>query len=438
MAGQGREFWRLIRQAVTLPWTPIGRHRFWPGLWFHSWPLTSPLAALYRRTLVRRTRLAVVIGSFGKTTTTRAAAAVLGLPVDRVKGWNSRGLLARAVLTIRPGAAVALTEVGVKHKGRMVRYARLLKPDVVVVTSIGTEHYKTLGPISEIRAEKAEMVRRLSPAGLAVMNGDDPNVLWMRRQTQGRVVTFGFDGKNDVRAANYLSRGLSGGSFVLHAMGSSCTIRTRLVGRHMVYGLLAAVGVGLAEGLGLDCVVRAIESVPPTPHRLFPIQLPGGPGLLLDDYKSVYETVVVALETLADISATRRVVVLGEVFEPPGTEVEIYHALGKQLAHCADRVVLLGSETAYQSLCDGADGAGDTALTVVHHVRDGDVHNAAIVAGRGLTPDDVVLIKGLGTQRLERVGLLLAGQPVVCDRPSCKAPVTFDCAHCSHCCSRAH
>jgi len=434
MARQG-QVWRLIRQAIALPWSPIGRHRFWPGLWFHSWPLTFPIAELYRRMLVRRTRLTVVIGSFGKTTTTRAVAAVLGLPVDRVKGWNSRGLLARAILTIRPGAPLALTEVGVKHKSWMARYARLLKPDVVAVTSIGTEHYKTLGPIPEIRSEKAEMVRRLSPAGLAVLNGDDPNVLWMKTQTPARVATFGFGGENDIRADDYRSRGLSGGVLVLHAMGQSREIRTRLVGRHMVYCLLAAIGVGLAEGLELDCVIRAIESVSPTPHRLQPLQPGTGPGLLIDDYKSVYETVVAALDTLAELPARRKVVVLGEVFEPPESEEETYRALGKRLARCADCVVLVGSETAYRSLRNGLDGAGATTL-IAHHVRHGDVHEAAALASEGLTPDDTVLIKGLGTQRLERVGLLLAGHPVVCSRSSCKAPVTFDCAHCPLCCQR--
>lgn len=431
MARRGQVAWRLIRQAVTLPWSPIGRHRFWPGLWFHSWPLTFPIAALYRRTLARRARLVVVIGSFGKTTTTRAIASVLGLPVAAVKGWNGRGLLARAILAIRPGTPLALTEVGVKHTSRMARYAQLLKPDLVVVTSIGTEHYRTLGSITEIRTEKADMLRHLPPTGLAVLNGDDPNVMWMKTQTPARVLTFGFGGKNDVRATDYRSKGLSGGEFTLHVEGRSREIQTQLIGRHMVYGLLAAIGVGLGEGRELESAVRAIEGLTATPHRLCPIRPEAGPGLLMDDYKSVFETVEKAIETLADLPAVRKVVVLGEVFEPPGSEEEIYRTLGGRLAHCSDRVVFVGSRAAYQYLCEGVARAGRSA-SLVRHARGG-IHEAAELAGDGLVSDDLVLVKGLGTQRLERVGLLLTGQQVACKRVSCRAPVTFDCAACPHC-----
>jgi hypothetical protein len=46
----------------------------------YSWPVMSRLARLHRRTLIRRTRLATVVGTYGKTTTARAVGAALGLP----------------------------------------------------------------------------------------------------------------------------------------------------------------------------------------------------------------------------------------------------------------------------------------------------------------------------------------------------------------------
>jgi len=53
-----------------------------------------------------------------------------------------------------------VVEAAINAPGQMVRYARMLNPNVVVVTSIGNEHKKKLGPIEAIRTEKVEILRR--------------------------------------------------------------------------------------------------------------------------------------------------------------------------------------------------------------------------------------------------------------------------------------
>jgi hypothetical protein len=82
--------------------TPIGRSQLGFGLWYQSLPILSCLARLYRLTLVRNTRVVAVVGSFGKSTTTRALLTALGMYVHPHLGfldaWNFK---ARAVLRIR-------------------------------------------------------------------------------------------------------------------------------------------------------------------------------------------------------------------------------------------------------------------------------------------------------------------------------------------------
>ena len=74
------------------------------------------------------------------------------------------------------------------------------RPDVAVITAVGSEHHRSLGTLEVTRAEKSWMVQALPAAGVAVLNGDDPNVMWMRQKTRARVVTFGFGAACDVRA----------------------------------------------------------------------------------------------------------------------------------------------------------------------------------------------------------------------------------------------
>ncbi|MDD5646520.1 MAG: Mur ligase family protein, partial [Candidatus Bipolaricaulis sp.] len=182
-------------------------------------PVVRTVARIYRRTLARKACVVVVVGTFGKTTTTRAVRAALGLSVSRFTGRNSGVAVPAAVLGIRPSDRHAVIEVGVSRQGDMAPHARLIRPTIAVVTCIGSEHLSTFRTLEATRAEKAEMVRALPASGVAVLNGDDANVLWMKSCTRARVVTYGFGDGNDVRATGVQSEGSAGMRFTLHAAG---------------------------------------------------------------------------------------------------------------------------------------------------------------------------------------------------------------------------
>jgi UDP-N-acetylmuramoyl-tripeptide--D-alanyl-D-alanine ligase len=377
------------------------------------------LARVHRASVARRTRVIVVVGSFGKTTTSRAVATALGRDPDRLKD-NYASFLAAALLSIRPRDRHAVIEVGIDRVGQMSRYARIVRPDVAVVTCIGSEHNRSLRDFEVTRTEKAAMVRALGPSGLAVLNGDDANVRWMKTQTRAVVRTFGFDQHNDVRATDVAIEWPHGTGFTLHADGMRQRTRVRLLGRHMVYSVLAAVTVALAEGFGLDQSLARIASLAPTPGRLEPVQLSNGAFLLRDDFKSPLETIESALDVLAEIPADRRMVVLGDVEEPPGSQGPIYGQLGERLASLSSRSVLVTSD--FRRYASGARRAGLATDGLID--AKADLVKAADAIGADLRGGDVVLIKGRSTQRLERIALALAGHRVRCELKSCDASVT--------------
>jgi UDP-N-acetylmuramoyl-tripeptide--D-alanyl-D-alanine ligase len=230
------------------------------------------------------------VGSFGKTTTTRAVLAALGHDYPNPHQKVLRNLAA-SILRIRPHDRHAVIEVGISVPNQMATFARIVRPNVTVVTSIGSEHNRSFGTLETTRAEKSEMVRVLPASGIAVLNGDDPNVLWMKSQTCARVVTFGIDKSNDICASDITLDWPNGTKFKLDADGETRDLRIRLIGKQMVYSILAAVAVSLAEGFTLDHVIPALEVLPPTPGRMEPIHLANGAIILRDDYKSHLETI---------------------------------------------------------------------------------------------------------------------------------------------------
>lgn len=413
------------RDIPALFRTPIGRIQLVNSVYQYAWPLLSPLASLYRRTLGRKVRVVAVVGSFGKSTTMRAVATALGVQFNRLSQRNSWSFVTGAVLRMRPHDRHAVIEVGIDGGGQMAKYARIIRPDVTIVTSIGSEHHRSLATLEVTRTEKSEMVQILPRSGIAVLNGDDPNVRWMEGQTRARVVTFGIDERNDVRASDITLQWPNGTRFTLHADGQTRNLRIRLIGRHMVYPVLAAVAVSLAEGFTLDRILPVLETLAPTPGRMQPVQLTNGAFLLRDDFKSPLETINAALEVFSEIPARRRIVVLGDMSEPPGSQGPIYRHIGERVARVASRAIFIGGS--FQRYAAGAKRGGLPRSALVNAGRS--VLKAVEALQGDLGLGDVVLIKGRFSQRLGRVAIALAERTVRCDISFCDAKATI-CEHC--------
>jgi hypothetical protein len=178
------------RKRLTRTWE-LARFRPRTFLAAVAWPLAGPAAWLWRRTWLRGTRLIAVTGSIGKTSTAAAVAAVLGVPFDP-GARNFGSFLAVAVLRHRPRRQPLVLEVGISRRGQMRRYARLLRPDAVLLTAVAEDHSKALGGIEGVAAEKAWLARAVRPGGLLVVNGDDPRCRSIAASIAANTVRAGF------------------------------------------------------------------------------------------------------------------------------------------------------------------------------------------------------------------------------------------------------
>ena len=155
---------RAVVDAARLAcWPPDGYRILLPHLQARTWPIVRGVAWAHRRLLLGRTRVIAVVGSVGKTTTKRALDAALGARVARHSKSNHGAGLAMNLLRTRPRHAATVLEVGIDRPGQMARFARLVAPDVVVVTAIASDHRRSFHALEATREEKAHMVRALSP-----------------------------------------------------------------------------------------------------------------------------------------------------------------------------------------------------------------------------------------------------------------------------------
>ena len=377
------------------------------------------LARIYRSTLGRRTRLTVVIGTYGKTTTCRTISAVLGVSRHspmQINGVNSGLRLAAMALMLRPSCTHGILEVGISKPGAMEGYGRTLRPDLVVWTCIGSEHHNSFLNNWKKRDEKALMLNWLRPGGTLVANGDDPLVQEATERCQERVIRYGLMHVNDVRASNIRLDFPHGTHFMLHAIGHSPRkVFVPLLGTVNVRAALAAVAVALAEGVDLDIVLARLAYCKPGPKRLEPVQTSGGTWLLNDIIKSHEETIYAALELLEQITNMRRTLILGDIEEPLESSHRLHTKLGVRIAGSVDRLICVGQN--YRSLSAGALKAGMLPENIIN--SSGSLRIALNLLMTELGSRDVVLIKGRGKDGLDRIRLAFQGQEVHCTALPC-------------------
>jgi UDP-N-acetylmuramyl pentapeptide synthase len=157
--------------------------------------------------------------------------------------------------------------------------------------------------------------------------------------------------------------------------------------------------------------------------------LANGVTLLKDAYKSSLETVDCALDALEEIPAQRKLIVMGEISEPPGSQGPVYRRIGERMAKIASHVVMVGAN--FQRYSAGLRRGGLPGESLVDAGR-GPVRAVEEIR-RVWEPGDVVLIKGRDTQRLERIGLALSGRELRCDLPTCNATVPGPGVRCDGC-----
>ncbi|MCP4537390.1 MAG: alanine racemase [Chloroflexi bacterium] len=364
-----------------------------------------------------------VVGSTGKTDACRAITAVLSTrhPVfSNPPDLCNRLGLAISLAGLEPKHEVAVMEMACHVFGDIPHLTALTRPDIAVITTINHAHLAYLDSVEAIAQEKSYVMQTLTPDGVAILNYDDPRVRAMQKHTQARIVTYGLSPDADIVASD-LRLDAEGLQFVVHFPGVSglgtpgypakSEVRTRLMGCHQAYTVLAAIAVGLAYHIPWDDILDAMEDLQPGPGRLQ--VLPGiGGSLLLDGSASCSPTTALeALATLNDYPAERRIAVLGDMAQLGGYAVEGHRHLGQAAAALVDMLVVKGERAVWIAEAATETGLPNEQTLVTYTTRDVIRHLEP-----QLGPGDVVLVKGDVEARMEQVVEGLLAEPTDASR----------------------
>lgn len=363
--------------------------------------LRISLARKYAKLYPKDTFIGIT-GSVGKTSTIHACQAVLS---QKYKTLTTKSNLdpilniPETILKLRPSFKKAIFEMGIEYPGEMDFYLSLIKPKIAVVTRIFFAHSEFLGNLEQIAQEKGKLVESLPADGLAILNYDDVVVRKLSEKCKGEVVFFGTDSKNcnvwagNIKIENYKT------VFELNSGVERVKVEYKLLGLHQIYPALAAAALGIVSGIPLTKVRVALESIEPQEHRMQPVVGPNGSVILDDTYNASPAAVDAAIDTLLQLPARRRVLVLGEMKELGKYSEDLHREIARRIFKEKLDLVLLGQGDTL-IIEDELKSLGFYEERIIANLQ-----NAQIVSRllKVLSKGDVCLIKGSRGVRLDEV-----------------------------------
>ena len=367
------------------------------------------LAGAWRRDNPQWTVVGVT-GSVGKTTTKDMLAAAIGASrrVHATKG-NFNNLLGvpLTLFAAEPTDEVLVVEMGMNHAGELARISECARPDVAVITNVGTSHIGNLGSREGIARAKAEVVggmRHGGPVGpTLVMHADDDFTDFIesefcRSSSVSVLRVGGRDGALTARDVRLDENGLASISIVFQD-GASLSGELSLPGQAMVEDALSAMGVSEILGLPREASLLAIGSMKPTSLRVEVAQTERSARIINDAYNASPSSMAAALDLLCSMACSgRRIAVLGEIGELGDMSDRLHVMVGAYAAaKSLDMLCVVGGEAA-DSLVDGARTMGFSEDRLSRFAT---AAEAARVLVPVLEPDDLVLVKASRSVGLE-------------------------------------
>ena len=357
------------------------------------------LAAYHRKRL--NVRIIAITGSNGKTTTRGMTSEVLQQRfrvLSTVGNLNNHIGLPLTLLNLDINHECAVVELGMNHSGEIERLSEICRPDIGVITMIGTAHLENFSSQDDIAKAKAELFRHLQPNGIAVLNLDDSRLEALAPKLSAPVIFFGTADAAQVRARQVVSHGAQT-SFTLDLPDGSTPVTLPIAGTFMVSNALAAASVGYAMGLSATEIKAGLENFKPEKGRMNIVTTAWGIHILDDTYNANPASMTAAVQTLLELKgAARGIVIVGDMLELGKDSPRFHRRLGEQIAS-AGMSELYATGNFSPDVADGAVGSGMPPESVF--VGSLDAIRSRVI--ESLQKNDWILIKGSRAMGMEKI-----------------------------------
>jgi UDP-N-acetylmuramoyl-tripeptide--D-alanyl-D-alanine ligase len=328
-------------------------------------------------------------GSNGKTTSKELLNAVLG---KKYKVYATRGNLNNhigvplTILSIDKTHEIAVIEMGANHLEEIALLSDIADPTHGFITNIGRAHIGTFGGFDNIVRGKSELFQHLlTHNGTAFINSKNPLLSNMAKRFKAPVF---YPAKGDYYHCEFL--GVE--PFVMVQTEAGERITTQLIGAYNFENIAAALCIGKYFGVSSSDANAAVTEYLPGNMRS-QILKQASNTILLDAYNANPSSMEAAINNLAEMTATRKIAILGDMYELED-DAEVEHGtIGKILKEKGIKEAYLCGplmKAAQRTFPDGKFFASKEEL--IKWLQTNPIHDALILikASRGMAMEKIL------------------------------------------------
>ncbi|MDR3178764.1 MAG: UDP-N-acetylmuramoyl-tripeptide--D-alanyl-D-alanine ligase [Oscillospiraceae bacterium] len=341
-----------------------------------------------------------IAGSVGKTTTKDMVASVLSQKfkvMKTKKNFNSQIGLPLTILNLNKNYEIAVLELGISEPNEMIKLAQIALPNSAVITNIGSSHIENFKEKSEIYKEKLHITDVLNKNSSLFLNGDDEILLSAKNDVNNKIIYFGFNSNNDIKAAN-LKMFKNKTIFTFKNKNIEKQIVLNLPGKHNIYAALISIGTAVNFGLSFKEIQLGLNGYSGTPMRQQVYHLENL-TLIDDSYNANPDSIKSAINTLEQVAGGhRKLVVLADVLELGDISDEEHYKLGVDLAQNNIDILLTVGEKA-KNILAGLKNSGSKTKKMSFKNKE----EAFSVLKNIISKDDTILVKGSRGMKMDKM-----------------------------------
>jgi UDP-N-acetylmuramoyl-tripeptide--D-alanyl-D-alanine ligase len=294
------------------------------------------LAEYYRSKI--NVKIVGITGSAGKTSTKDLVAAALSgkYKVFKTEGnLNNQIGLPLMIFKLNNSYDIAVLEMGMNNLNEIHTMAKAARPDIALITNVGTAHIGNLGSRENILKAKLEITDFFDKKNTLIINGDN-DLLSKIKKKIFEIIKIGIN--DDV---NFKAEDIDlGEDFVEFSINeiiqtsdeerkiSKERFRVDVPGKHSVLNALLAIACGKILGMKYEEIRLGFRNLQTTSMRLDIVK--GNRFNIINDcYNANPDSMKAAIDVLKNLKSKRKVAVLGTMGELGDESLDAHKSIGK-------------------------------------------------------------------------------------------------------------
>ena len=339
-----------------------------------------------------------VTGSVGKTSTKDIIANVLSkkYKVLKTEGNNNNHIGLPLTILRLQDEEIAVIEMGMNHFGEISYLTKIAKPDIAVITNIGTSHIGNLGSRENILKAKLEILEGMDKKKIVINNDNDLlNKWYLENKNNIEIHTFGIKNESEFNAKNIKLKENSS-EFICENKNEKINIEVPVGGEHFILNALCGLTVGKLLNLNNEEIKKGIKDFKLTAKRMEINHLKNNITIINDSYNASYESMKASISNLKNMNGERKIAVLGDMFELGDFSEKLHKEVGTEIyKNKIDKLYLIGNYSKF--IGEEAEIEGYKKENIFYFENKDELFNNL---KNNLKSGDVILIKASNGMKL--------------------------------------